>query len=136
MATSPDPLSDASASRGTLEGRCVLVVEDEYLIARNVARLVRSLGAKVLGPVGRLAEAQDLCRNGTFDGAILDVQLADGGVYPLADELMARGVPIILATGFESAVLPPRFRDLPRLDKPYDDDEVLRRVLEVFGPKA
>jgi hypothetical protein len=76
-----------------------------------------------------------LSRRETFHGAILDVQLADGGVYPLADDLMARGVPVILATGFESAVLPPRFRDLPRLEKPHDGDQVLRRALEVFGPR-
>src|SRR5690348_4333048 len=61
----------------------ILIVEDEYLIAQDMADDVRQLGFDVVGPVGRLGEAIDLVdTNSEIDAAFLDVNLNGEHVYP------------------------------------------------------
>ncbi len=107
--------------KGSLQGLSVLVVEDEYLVAMDLERMLSALGVEVVGPVGHLNPAKELARDKALSGAILDVDLAGEPVYPLADELLARGVPVILATGLDAAVVPESYEQLPRLQKPFDD---------------
>ncbi len=83
-----------------LAGHRILVVEDEYLIARNVKRWLMAAGAVVVGPVPSVDQALDLIEDDGLAAAILDVNLGDGDtVYPVAAELGAMGVPYLLATG-------------------------------------
>jgi CheY-like chemotaxis protein len=114
-----------------LSGLRILVVEDDFLIAMDIKGAIERLGGKVVGPVGRLQQAQELARREAFDAAILDVKLDGDLTFPLADELMTRGVPIVLATGYDLASLPEKFQHVPHLRKPFHDAEVrqLARVL-------
>ena len=82
--------------------------------------MVEERSGKVAGPVGRLEQAHDW-RDRWLDGAILDVKLNGTNSLALADELIARGIPIILVTGYDVALLPERFARTPRLPKPFDD---------------
>lgn len=134
----PPPAGPASPARSSAPGRpllgCkVLLVEDEYLIACDTAILLREAGAEVVGPAGGLAQARALAaREPRLDGAVLDVQLGDGMVCPLVPELAARGVPVLLATGYERDVLPPALVGLPHLAKPFGR-ELGRVAAEAFG---
>jgi two-component SAPR family response regulator len=101
-----------------LEGRRVLVVEDQYLVADEMRRMIVGMGGDVLGPAARSATALSLLSNATVDFALLDINLGDGNAYPIAAELLRREVPFIFATGYEPWVIPEAFRDVPRLDKP------------------
>ncbi len=114
-----------------LEGRRILVVDDDYLIAMDIAETVESYGGKVVGPVGRLPEAQELARREQPDGAILDVNLNGNTSYPLARELCAAGVTVVFLTGYEATVMTAEFADLPRLSKPFSPrlgEHVLRNA--------
>lgn len=116
-----------------LLGCKVLLVEDQYLIACDTAKLLHEAGAEVVGPVGRLAQARELAaREPHLDGAVLDVQLGDGSVCPLVPELAARGVPVLLATGYGPDVLPEALIGLPHLVKPFGR-ELGRVAAEAFG---
>jgi CheY-like chemotaxis protein len=113
----------------SLEGRRILVVEDEFLIAMEVEDILRALGAEVVGPFGRLKPALAAVQQEVLDGAVLDVCL-DGETSELvAAELVSRGVPVLLTTGYESEQLPPDLRHLPRLRKPFDEID-LQDMLE------
>jgi two-component SAPR family response regulator len=101
-----------------LDGRCVLVVEDQYLVADEIRRMIIGMGGDVLGPAPRSAAALSLLSNASVDFALLDINLGDGDAYPVAAELMRREVPFIFATGYEPWVIPEAFRSVPRLDKP------------------
>ena len=90
-----------------LEGMHILVVEDEALIAIDIEAQLRLLGCIVVGPEGRLDEALGLAGSMPLDGALLDVNIIGGVVFPVAEVLLARDVPIILSTGFGSEQLPP-----------------------------
>lgn len=101
-----------------LEGRRVLVVEDQYLVADEMRRMIVAMGGEVLGPVAHSAAATALLERSTLDCAILDINLGEGDAYPVAAELKRRSVPFLFATGCEPWVIPKEFRDVPRLDKP------------------
>jgi DNA-binding LytR/AlgR family response regulator len=101
-----------------LKGRRVLIVEDQFLIAEDMRRLVNHLGGEVIGPVPDVARSHDLLRDRVVDVALLDINLDGEDVYSLALELRRRGVPVIFATGYDESSLPDEFRDAPQIVKP------------------
>jgi DNA-binding LytR/AlgR family response regulator len=116
-----------------LEGRLILVLEDDYLAALDVAQLVEDLGGEVAGPAGRLEEARALARERPLDGAVLDVNLDRETSYPLARELLERGVAVVFLTGYEAGSIDAEFSQVPRLTKPYDarqGERILRRAFD------
>jgi len=80
----------------------VLVVEDEFIIALDVAETVRDLGYALEGPFADKKRAFLAIEEQLPDCAILDVFTGDGEVYPLADALTEAGVPIIFHSGHVS----------------------------------
>ena len=122
----------------SLHGLTIMVVEDEFLAALDLKRLIEERDGKVAGPVGRLEQAQQLARSVRLDGAILDVKLDGTDSLALADELIARDVPIILVTGYDVARLPERFASTPRLPKPFEEAAFDRLAAHLFvgGPSA
>src|SRR3954465_12621861 len=67
--------------------RRILVVEDEALIAMDLERIVRNAGGGVVGPGGGAEEVLRLAAEGRPDAAILDIELADGHSFAVADAL-------------------------------------------------
>ncbi|MEE7448667.1 response regulator [Methylobacterium radiotolerans] len=112
-----------------LDGRRILIVEDEYLIAMQVKRWLLAAGAEVVGPVPSVARALDLIENGDVDAAVLDVNLGNGDtVYPVADKLSALGVPYLFATGDVKFSGADTYRQRPRLEKPFSEAELLQAM--------
>lgn len=112
-----------------LRGCRILLVEDDYMVARDLAADLQGAGAEVLGPVPDIRSALDLLDAGAApDGAILDINLGGEMVYPLADSLLDRRVPFVFATGYEAWSIPERYRTLPRLEKPLS----LRQIAEML----
>ncbi len=97
-----------------------LVVEDEFLLANLLADDLTSAGYAVVGPFAALGAAIATLQNEQIDLAILDVNLGEEKVYPLADALVERKVGFILLTGYGPNDLPQRFRHFARLAKPYE----------------
>jgi DNA-binding response OmpR family regulator len=102
----------------------VLVVEDELLIAVTLEDVLQDLGCEIVGPVATVEKALKLAREETFDVAILDVTIRGGKVYPVAELLLARGIPFALASGYGDWALPEALRDQPRLTKPFTAAEL------------
>ncbi len=96
----------------------VLIVEDSLPLAMSMREDLEGLGYSVIGPAGTLSRAMRLADHERPAAAVLDVNLGDEKVYPLARKLRDEGVPILLVTGYESADLPGDLRDLPLLNKP------------------
>ena len=110
----------------------ILVVEDEVLIALEIEERLQRLGCEIVGPVGRLERALELARSTALDGALLDVNVKGGLVYPVAEELLARQVPVIFSTGYAPDTLPPVFRSLPCLRKPFGTGQLETVAQEAF----
>lgn len=117
-----------------LEGRRVLLVEDEAMIAMLLEDMLGDLGCKVVGPAYAIDPALELAGGeGPIDVAILDVNLAGRPVYAVADVLRARRVPIVFSTGYGEKGLREVDRDVPVLGKPFRAQELaeaLRAALQ------
>lgn len=108
-----------SAAAVNLSGRSILVVEDDYVIAADLAWSLRTIGAELRGPVPSVADALRLLAAGDQpDLAILDVNLGNEDVFAVADALQRLSVPFVFVTGYDPWIIPPRFATAPRLDKP------------------
>ena len=117
-------------SASELRGRRILVIEDEYMAAEDLRRDLEKVGAVVVGPVPSVADAlKALAQEEEIDGAILDVNLRGEKAYSVADALRERGIPFVLATGYEQWALPEAYKDLPRCDKPVDLRHLARSLL-------
>lgn len=79
--------------------RRILIVEDEAVIALGLAYAVEDVDSEVVGPVGSVAEAFVLLDIAAVSGAVLDANLSDGVVTPLALHLLDLGVPFVVHTG-------------------------------------
>ncbi len=114
--------------------RRVLVVEDEYLIAKRIAGELAKLGIETVGPAGTVAQALALIAHGDhLDGATLDIKVRDAKVFAVADALQARGVPFVFATGYDQQAIPDRYSDVAHQHKPIDAAQVLRALFSDEG---
>jgi DNA-binding response OmpR family regulator len=119
----------AAAEVQELNGKRIIVVEDDYLLATDVCRELRDLGATVLGPAPTPVYAMQLVGHTQIDAAVLDIGLHGTTVFQVAAMLQDRGVPIVFATGSDRASLPLRFRDTPMLEKPLDREKLIAEIM-------
>ncbi|MDG4892310.1 MULTISPECIES: response regulator [unclassified Mesorhizobium] len=104
-----------------LSGLKVLVVEDVFMLAQDLADQLSGAGCTVIGPVPTVQQALDQADSTALDGAVLDVNLRGDRSFPLAEQLARDGVPFIFLTGYDSVtVFPDQFRDAQKLTKPVD----------------
>jgi two-component SAPR family response regulator len=106
----------------------ILVVEDEAMIALAIEDTLEELGCEVVGSTGKLETALRLAKEESLDAAILDVSIRDQKVYPVAEQLLARGIPFVLASGYCDWALPNNLRDQPRLTKPFTTEELTKQI--------
>jgi PAS domain S-box-containing protein len=123
-----------SAGNGMLQrpARRILVVEDEALVAMELADSLTELGFTVIGPFTNLAEAKQALERGEIDAAVLDVNLGGEPIYPLAAILAARNKPFVFVTGYDSDSIDMRFKNAPVLQKPIEQ-ALLRRLFTPAG---
>ena len=113
----------------------LLIVEDSLLLATELALALEACGCSVAGPAQTVADGLALASDGPLDGALLDVQLGEEEVWPVADRLAARGIPFAVVTGHGPEVVPQRFRSCPLLIKPASFDAVAGVVRAVVAAR-
>ena len=120
-----------------LQGRRVLVVEDEMMISMLVEDMLSDLGCAVVGPANALDAALELAKSESdIDAAVLDVNLAGQPVFAVADVLREKGVPAIFATGYGDSGLRDIDRGAPVLLKPFRAGDLARALGEALGAAA
>ena len=120
----------------SLAGRRLLMVEDEVLVGMMAKRILEDLGATVLGPYGGLADGLAAARSERFDGALLDFNLAGEFADPLADLLIARGVPFVFVTGYQRDSIDRRYANVPVLPKPLEAESLERVLVSLLDPPS
>jgi CheY-like chemotaxis protein len=125
----------SGAATGMSRGPCVLVVEDEMLVAMMLEGMLRDLGYRVI-KAARVAKAVDLATSEAIDFAILDVNLAGETSYQVAEVLRLRGVPFAFASGYDPGTLRGDFHDIAVLRKPYMPHDVQHVVTESVGSRG
>lgn len=102
----------------SLQGRSILVVEDEYLIAEDIRAELERAGATVVGPAPSVRKALRLIESEPVDAAVLDVNLGREMSFPIAEALKARAVPFLFSTGYNSTDVPDEWRGAMIVMKP------------------
>src|SRR3954462_3923593 len=118
---------------GAAAKRRVLIVEDEMLIGMLLEDMLTDLGHEVAAIVPRLKDALAAVERETYDLAVLDVHLHGESAFPVAEALIAKGIPFVFATGYGERGLPENYRGRPVLQKPFAKDD-LERVLQTLVP--
>ncbi|HEY0034239.1 MAG TPA: response regulator [Devosia sp.] len=118
-----------------LRGRRLLIVEDDYMIATDLTHWFEDAGAEVVGPAGSVSKALALVASHAeqLDAAVLDVNLRDEKVFPVAEALSKAGVPFIFATGYDAHIIPETYVEVPRCEKPVDLLQLARLLGQVVG---
>lgn len=114
-----------------LQGLRVMLVEDEVIVALELECALHDAGCEVIGPAYTLHDAMSMAESAAIDVALLDVNLNNEMTFGLAAELVRRGVPVVLATGYDALSLPPDVRSLPRVVKPFTNEQLQRALLAV-----
>jgi DNA-binding response OmpR family regulator len=104
-----------------LQGKRILIVEDDALFAEALAANLEDSGCKVAGPVANLAQGLRMAERNKLDGAILDIEIEGGTCFPIARQLQGRGIPFVFLTGLDRPSVPAELRRVPVLPKPLDD---------------
>lgn len=128
---------DKKPKRGGPPPRHILLVENELTIALEMEGAISETGKCKVHVAGSEEAARVLLgKVSGISGAILDVSLGEGTSLELARELLAQGVPVAFATGYDTSteLLAP-FPDVPVISKPFDTSELLAVVDRLLTPQ-
>ena len=136
--TAPSPNFDSSGLNGQadlkrLEGKRILIVEDEPLLAMDIAEQLEDAGASVIGPAGNASAALSLIEHYRFDGALLDANLAGHPVGDIAASLKRKNIPFVFVSGYNRDSLPLSFDEVELLSKPYHASQLLAAVAKIVS---
>src|SRR5262249_17168993 len=91
-------ISPVTASH--LAGKRVLVVEDTWVVAKALQSILEETGLVVSGPSATVADAERLISQQVPELAVVDIKLRGEMAFDLIDELYARGVSVVVCSGF------------------------------------
>lgn len=111
-------------------GRRVFIVEDEPLVAMMTEAMVEEVGGTVAGTRDTLADALAFAADAheSIDVALLDLNLGGQPSYEVAAALLVHGIPVVFSTGYDDGAIPPEWRHVPRLEKPFQIEELVRAL--------
>ena len=114
-------------------GLRVLLIEDNYLVATSIKRMLEKCGCVVLGPISTVEDGLTAVREQHIDGALLDINIIGGTSARVAEELQSRGCPIMFITGYGSPrMLPDSLTSVRRLNKPIEASQLAEALREEF----
>ncbi|MEE4154690.1 MAG: response regulator [Erythrobacter sp.] len=116
-----------------LTGRNILLVEDEYLQARETTAILQRAGATVIGPVANVADAFALIETQTPPLAVVDINLGTGPCFEIVERLESAGVPFVLLTGYDQFSIPEKYAGIPLAEKPVNEAllvEMIQRLCD------
>ena len=144
--SSPGPVAMISQAVGNSEsgleglpsGRVVpriLVIEDEPLLAMEMATMLSDAGFEPVGPAFTLEEAMRVAVKRDFDGVLLDANLGGKPVDELASLLTRANIPFAFVTGYGREGLPKAFASASLLSKPFSVTALVETVRNLISPE-
>lgn len=112
-------------------GKRILILEDEVLVALDVAEILEKMGVAVVGPAHRVESAMTMLDSNRPDAALLDVNIAGTTSAEVAERLSRDGIPFVLATGYGAQ------NDIAGswavIDKPYNRKQIEAAFASLFS---
>jgi DNA-binding LytR/AlgR family response regulator len=97
------------------QGKRVLIVEDNFIAASEIAYGLEAANATVVGPCAHLEEAELHVMHSEL--AILDIDIRGRTSFALADRLLTLDVPYVFFTGYDRNLVPDRFAKIDYIAK-------------------
>ena len=126
-------VNTGAAAAEDLRGIRVFLVEDESLIMMLLEDIMTDLEIEVVRSALTLKEALDAALTVDAQAAILDINLAGDPIFPVAERLAARGIPLIFASGYGATTLPDAWKNRTTLPKPFSAIQVEAALRTVLG---
>lgn len=120
----------------SLQGKRILVAEDDALVYMLLDEMLTELGCAIVGPATRVKDAIALAADGTLDGAILDINLGGTSSYAVADKLAERRIAFAFLTGYGADVVRAEYRERLILQKPISMAELTQAITDVVTQTA
>jgi DNA-binding NtrC family response regulator len=118
-----------------LNGLPILIVEDDPLIALNLATAIEDLDGRPIWPVVTVEAALKILETETIEAAILDANLLDRDITPVAIALTEKAVPFVIHSGTGiPEELAAKYPHLPLVMKPAAITAVLATLLQCVSP--
>ena len=122
--------NDTSRSSGQ---PCVLVVEDNYLLASTLVDVLAELGYTPVDCEGSFKGALAAAETAMYELAVVDLHLNGESAFPILDKLIARDIPYILATHTRRADIPAVYSSAPFICKPYSLEQLRKSIERTLG---
>ena len=120
--------------RALFECDKILIAEDVASIAWLLYDILTEAGYEIVGPAATSSVVAELVAERRVDAALLDIGLADGPSFSLAESLAAQGIPFAFLTAYGSDDIPLHLRDRPIIGKPTNVDALLNVMKQLCRP--
>ena len=114
----------------------ILIVEDEPFIALTLEDMLAELGFEVAATVSNVQAALDMLDGTPVDAALLDINLGEQKIDPVADLLAARRCPFLFTTGYGRSGIPANHSGRPVLQKPFQTKDLADALCAELGPSV
>ena len=116
-----------------LSTKTALCLDDEVLVALNLADTIGDMGFGQVHVAHNLATAEELIKNGNIDLALLDINVGQGETsFDIARALAARGSTVIFASGYGRSELPADLAEVPMIEKPTRPKPLRELILDLL----
>lgn len=111
----------------------ILLVEDEVLIAFEIADALEAEGFEIVGPYQTVSQALEAVLDpNCCDAAVLDANLRNESSHPVASILLARKTPFIVVSGYAASQLPGPLAAGPLMTKPLRTSELAKQLRDLL----
>lgn len=97
------------------------------MLAAMVEEALVDCGYQVVS-AARISKARQLIQEQAFHAAVLDINIGNDVVYPIAALLHERNIPFVFASSARPNTLPREYANRPMLQKPYRLHELMETV--------
>lgn len=114
-----------TSNNKALDGKRVLIIEDDYYQATDEAMTIELAGGTVAASTADADDACVLITAGNIDFALVDINLGYGPAFQTARTLRDQGIPFIFITGYDAATVPDEFQDVVLVQKPINRSKLM-----------
>ena len=118
-----------------LSGKRILIVEDEPIIALDLAAAVVDGEGTVVGTAVTVEQAHRLLASEPCDAVILDLRLKDGLATAIADRLRDLGIPFVIHSGQADSICATAWPGVPVVGKPALPEQVMATLVCAMGAR-
>jgi CheY-like chemotaxis protein len=111
----------------------VFLVEDETMLAMLMEVMLEELGYSTAFHASTLEDGLEYARTGSFDVAILDINIIGGNSFPIAEALAQRGIPFTFCSGYGRLGIPEAWAGQHCVAKPFSSEQLDAALTLVLG---